>query len=127
MVYWRGGEYAGVGPGAHGRLDIDGARHALATISSPENWAEQVAKRGDGIEVREPLLRENIGQEYLLMAMRLREGIDLARYAALGGEIDDSRVATLEAQGLVHVAGNRLAATRAGRLLLNSLIAALAG
>ena len=127
MVYWRGGEYAGVGPGAHGRLDIDGARHAISTIYSPENWAGQVARRGEGIKVQERLSVSSVAEEYLLMAMRLREGIDVARYTALGGEIDDSTVATLEAQGLVQVSGNRLAATREGRLLLNSLIAALAG
>lgn len=127
IVYWKGGEYAGIGPGAHGRLDIDGTRHALSCVYAPEDWAGQVESRGDGVEVREPLSAGDIAEEYLLMAMRLTEGLDLERYAALGGELDTQTLATLEVDGLVRVEDTQLAATQQGRLVLNSVIAALAG
>ena len=127
IVYWKGGDYAGIGPGAHGRLSIDGARHALSCIHAPEEWAGQVEERGNGIDVRERLFASDIAEEYLLMAMRLSEGMDLERYAALGGDMDSRTVAMLETISLVRVDEGRLMATADGRLVLNSLIAELAG
>ncbi len=127
IVYWKGGDYAGVGPGAHGRLNIDGARHALSCVYSPEDWAAQVEDRGNGIELRDRLSDCDIAEEYLLMAMRLSEGMDLERYDALGGEMDFSTVEMLESDDLVRVEDTRLAATAKGRLVLNSVIAELAG
>ena len=125
FIYWRGGEYAGIGPGAHGRLDIDGARHALSTLLLPEDWAEQVLEQGHGLTRRTRLSERETSEEYLLMALRLTEGIDLERYALLGGEIDFIRVAELETDGLLRVGEGRLAATQDGRLVLNALIAEL--
>ncbi len=127
IVYWKGGDYAGIGPGAHGRLNIDGARHALSCVYSPEDWAAQVEDRGNGIELRDRLSDCDIAEEYLLMAMRLSEGMDLERYDALGGEMDFSTVEMLESDDLVRVEDTRLAATAKGRLVLNSVIAELAG
>lgn len=127
FIYWRMGDYAGVGPGAHGRLRFDGARHALSCIYSPEEWLDRVLARGHGIETTERLLMSEIAEEYLLMGMRLTEGIALSRYGALGGEVDYITIATLETDGLVRVDGDRLMATAEGRLVLNSVIAALAG
>ena len=127
LGYWRGGDYAGVGPGAHGRLAFDGARHALSTIHIPEDWAERVLAQGHGIENTERLFASDIAEEYLLMGLRLTEGIELSRYAALGGEIDYFTLATLETDALVRVEEDRLMATPDGRLVLNSVIAALAG
>ncbi|MFQ5626788.1 MAG: coproporphyrinogen III oxidase, partial [Methyloligellaceae bacterium] len=126
ILYWTGGEYAGVGPGAHGRLDIGGVRHALSTLYVPEDWAKQVEMRGNGIERKERLSTSAIAEEYLLMAMRLRQGMDVARYAGVGGEIDYQTIAMLETDGLVRVEDTRLSATAEGRLVLNSVIAALA-
>lgn len=127
LVYWRMGEYAGVGPGAHGRLNVDGTRHALATISMPEEWLEQVLEKGHGIDVQEPVASRDAAFEYLIMGLRLTEGIDVARYEEMGGALDAFTLAQLETDGLIHVADGRLSATAQGRLLLNSVIAALAG
>jgi oxygen-independent coproporphyrinogen-3 oxidase len=127
LGYWRGGDYAGVGPGAHGRLQFDGARHALSNLYNPEDWAERVLAQGHGIETSERLRASEISEEYLLMGMRLAEGIKLSRYAELGGEIDYISIATLETDALVRVSGDRLMATPDGLLVLNSVIAALAG
>src|SRR5205823_12326958 len=91
LVYWRGDEYAGIGPGAHGRLDIDGARHATATEKRPEAWLMRVEAASHGIVTDDVLSREERGDEYLLMGLRLREGIDPDRYRMLAGRTLDAR------------------------------------
>jgi len=79
LVYWRGHEYAGIGPGAHGRLDIDGARHATSTEKRPEAWLMRVETQGHGLLTDDPLNREERADEFLLMGLRLAEGIDPER------------------------------------------------
>ena len=76
LVYWRGDEYAGIGPGAHGRIDSDGVRHATATEKRPEAWLMRVEQLGHGVITDDELTREERADEYLLMGLRLREGID---------------------------------------------------
>ncbi len=83
LVYWRGEEYAGIGPGAHGRLDIDGIRHAIATEKRPEAWLMRVEANGHGVVTDDLLNSEERADEFLLMGLRLAEGIDPQRYAAL--------------------------------------------
>ena len=76
LIYWRAHEYAGIGPGAHGRLDIAGARHATATEKRPEAWLMRVETRGHGLVTDDVLTREEMADEFLLMGLRLAEGID---------------------------------------------------
>ena len=124
LTYWRYGDYAGVGPGAHGRLVIDGRRHALMTERQPEAWAASVEQRGHGIIEETTLARGEEADEMLLMGLRLAEGIDLRRLEALGG-VRPSRAAIerLEKLALIeHHAPGRLVATRAGRFVLNELV-----
>ena len=83
LVYWRGHDYAGVGPGAHGRLTIDGRRVATATERRPETWLMRVEDSGTAFTVEEKLTPGEAADEYLLMGLRLVEGIDPARYSAL--------------------------------------------
>ena len=121
LTYWRYGDYAGVGPGAHGRRD------GLATQRrrKPENWLAAVARNGHGIEVEDPLAPHDRASEALVMGLRLREGIDLPRIAALAGgtaPIDWPAVARLEAQGLIAHEGDRLRVTEAGALLLDAIL-----
>ncbi len=85
LVYWRGEEYAGIGPGAHARLDIDGARHAIATEKRPESWLMRVEASGHGIVTDDLLSSEERADEFLLMGLRLTEGIDPERYAVAVG------------------------------------------
>ena len=85
LVYWRAHEYAGIGPGAHGRLDIDGERHATATERRPEAWLMRVESLGHGVVSDDTLLRSQMADEFLLMGLRLAEGIDPARYERLAG------------------------------------------
>jgi oxygen-independent coproporphyrinogen-3 oxidase len=126
LLYWRGHDYAGIGPGAHGRVTYDGAKRALSATKSPEAWLAQVEARGHGLESDEALSSAEAAEEYLLMGLRLAEGIDMARLAAIGGRIAESRLATLEGDGLLKRDANRLAATPKGRLVLERLILELA-
>ena len=124
LTYWRYGDYAGVGPGAHGRLVIDGKRHALMTERQPETWATSVESQGHAIIEDTMLARAEEADEMLLMGLRLSEGIDLGRLEALGG-VRPSRgaIERLEKLALVEYrVPGRLVATRAGRFVLNELV-----
>jgi len=126
-VYWRYGDYAGIGPGAHGRLTLaDGRRVAMVTARAPADWLAQVGAQGHAVVEETPVATAEQATEYMLMAMRLTEGADLARHARLAGAaIDPARIAALEAQGLVRREGDRLAATARGRIVLNRVMAEL--
>jgi len=128
LVYWRGQEYAGIGPGAHGRLDIGGIRHALATEKRPEAWLMRVEANGHGIVTDDLLNREERADEFLLMGLRLAEGIDPRRYAALSGrELDAARITVLREEGAIIVdPSGRLRVTQAGFPLLDAVVADLA-
>jgi len=123
LTYWRYQDYAGIGPGAHGR------RTGVATQRrrKPENWIEAVARNGHGIEQEEPLTPRERAVEAMLMGLRLAEGIDLARISALGersiGALADlAAIERLVAQGLLARDASRLAATDAGMPVLNAIL-----
>ncbi len=128
LVYWRGQEYAGIGPGAHGRLDVDGVRRATATERRPESWLMRVEGVGHGLITDDVLNSEERGDEYLLMGLRLVEGIDPARYKMLAGRsLDPYRIAALRDEGAITVeAGGRLRVTQSGFPLLDAVVADLA-
>jgi putative oxygen-independent coproporphyrinogen III oxidase len=128
LVYWRGQDYAGIGPGAHGRLDIGGLRHATATEKRPEAWLMRVEANGHGVVTDDVLNREERADEFLLMGLRLAEGIDPERYAVLSGRaIDPRRVAVLREEGAIVVdADGRLRVTQAGFPVLDAVVADLA-
>ncbi|WP_375413539.1 radical SAM family heme chaperone HemW [uncultured Bradyrhizobium sp.] len=128
LVYWRGQEYAGVGPGAHGRLDIDGLRHATATEKRPESWLMRVEATGSGAVTDDVLNSEERADEFLLMGLRLAEGIDPHRYQALSGRpLDPARIAILRDEGAITVdADGRLRVTQAGFPVLDAVVADLA-
>jgi len=128
LVYWRYDEYAGIGPGAHGRLKLADGRHATATEKSPEAWLAKVEGRGDGLVVDDILTRDEEGDEMLLMGLRLAEGIDLARYQALSGRAPDpALLADLVKHGMIEeTRDGRLRATRAGFFVLDAVVADLA-
>ena len=128
LVYWRAQEYAGIGPGAHGRLDIEGRRHATATEKRPESWLMRVESLGHGVITDEALTREQMADEFLLMGLRLAEGIDPQRYARISGRpLDPARIALLEEQGAIEADANgMLRVTRSGFPVLDAVVADLA-
>jgi oxygen-independent coproporphyrinogen-3 oxidase len=128
LVYWRGEEYAGIGPGAHGRLDIDGRRHATATEKRPETWLIRVEANGHGVTTDDVLNREERADEFLLMGLRLAEGIDPKRYAVVSGRsLDERRIAILREEGAIIVdTDGRLRVTRSGFPVLDAVVADLA-
>jgi oxygen-independent coproporphyrinogen-3 oxidase len=128
LVYWHAHEYAGIGPGAHGRLDIDGERHAIATEKRPEPWLMRVESLGHGVIVDDVLSSGEMADEFLLMGLRLAEGIDPARYARLAGRpLDPHRIAILLAEGAVELTANgMLRVTPVGFPVLDAVVADLA-
>jgi oxygen-independent coproporphyrinogen-3 oxidase len=128
LVYWRYHEYAGIGPGAHGRLIIDGKRHATSTERRPESWLMRVEANGHGLVADEMLTLSEQADEYLLMGLRLAEGIDPQRYAAFSGHpLDEARIAALGAEGMVEqTPDGRLRVTPAGFPVLDAVVADLA-
>jgi len=128
LVYWRGHDYAGVGPGAHGRLTIDGRRIATETDKRPEAWLMRVEESGTGLTVAEKLTAGETADEYLLMGLRLAEGIDPERYSALSGRaLNPERVSILREEGAVETtADGRLRVTQSGFPLLDAVVADLA-
>jgi oxygen-independent coproporphyrinogen-3 oxidase len=123
LIYWRYGDYAGVGPGAHGRLNLKGARTATAAIRLPERWRDTVGRTGHGFAELTPVNDEEAAREHLLMNLRLAEGLDLAAYEQRWNtRLDATKVAALVEQGFLSHTDNRLTATPAGRLLLNRVI-----
>ncbi|HFC05601.1 MAG TPA: coproporphyrinogen III oxidase [Rhizobiales bacterium] len=129
LLYWRYGEYAGVGAGAHSRLLTRNGRVGLSNEANPERWLQMVETSGSGITETEQLSRQDQAREFLLMGLRLEEGINLERCQQLFGvEIAPEKIADLSQQGFIisNPAGNTIAASKTGMRVLNSLIAFLA-
>jgi putative oxygen-independent coproporphyrinogen III oxidase len=127
LVYWRYGEYAAIGPGAHGRLITEKGRRAIANEKSPETWLTYVERDGHGIVEEESLSREMQGDEFLLMGLRLKEGISLPRFKQITGrEIDPERVDFLLREKLIAREGERLRVTAEGFPVLDAVVADLA-
>ena len=127
LGYWRAQDYVGVGPGAHGRLTIDGQRFATETERRPQAWLDLVERNGCGQSAMEPLSPQAQGTELLLMGLRSAEGIALDRFTqAAGKRLDASALDRLCAEGFVQCDGVRLQATARGRLVLDSVVAAVA-
>ena len=123
LIYWRMGDYLGIGPGAHGRVTLDGGRWATVAPRAPGAWLARVEAGKAGEDDRERVTAEEQATEYLLMSLRLSEGADLGRYEALAGKaLEAPRMAHLIDLGLVTQAGGRLRATDAGRVVLNAVL-----
>ena len=123
QIYWRYGDYIGIGPGAHGRLTLNGQRYATDTALQPTTWLRQVETEGHGDLTREAISPDDQATEYLMMSLRLAEGSSLARFSALrGDDLPSARRERLVDQGFLEQVGDRLRATRSGRPLLNAIL-----
>ena len=120
LIYWTGGDYAGIGPGAHGRLTLDGARVATETALAPAAWLERVETHGTGETVRESLDADAVLAEAVMMGLRLTGGIRLERLASLRVEGNlFNKINELCAEQLLEQDSHKVRVTEAGRLLLN--------
>jgi oxygen-independent coproporphyrinogen-3 oxidase len=127
LIYWRYGEYAGIGPGAHGRIAGQGGRMALSAERDPARWAALVEREGHGLVQRDLLAEREEAEERLLMGLRLAEGLDLSAFGERAGhDLSPPAVDMLVEDGLLRRDGGRIAATAEGRLVLNALIGTLA-
>lgn len=125
QIYWRYGDYAGIGPGAHGRLTLGGQRYATEAPSAPMGWLGQVRKDGNGDLERVPLRSEDQFAEFLLMGMRLNEGVDLQRYPDAASDILYRNINTLTDIGMISLKDSRLKVTPRGRPVLNAVLRCL--
>ena len=128
LIYWRYGEYAGIGPGAHGRITSQGGRLAQSTEPQPQSWLSAVANNGHGIVDQETLSAEQQGDEFLLMGLRLREGIDPARFQTIrGAALDPARVNDLLQHNMIErTRDGRLRVSPGGFAVLDAVVADLA-
>ncbi|MCZ0961969.1 radical SAM family heme chaperone HemW [Paracoccus sp. EF6] len=127
LVYWRQGDWVAVGPGAHGRITLPSGRYATEAHRAPGEWLRAVEAQGTGESLRALVPLDEQATEYLLMSLRLTEGLDLARYARLaGGPLDGDAIARLTDLGMVECRDGRLRTTRDGRPLLNAILRELA-
>ncbi len=127
LIYWRYGDYAGVGPGAHGRITLTDGRRATFAERLPERWMEKVAREGHGYVEMRPIDEREASREHLLMNLRLREGLDTRAYATRWHtQLDQAKIADLTSHDLVQFDGVTLSATPKGRLVLNAILAELA-
>jgi putative oxygen-independent coproporphyrinogen III oxidase len=128
LTYWRYGEYAGIGPGAHGRLVLNNERHATATEKLPFDWQKRVDATGNGLVTDDILTWEEQGDEFLVMGLRLREGIDPRRFTMLSGrKIAERQIASLKGYGFVETLKNgNIRVTDRGWPVLDAVVADLA-
>jgi oxygen-independent coproporphyrinogen-3 oxidase len=123
LIYWRGGDSAGVGPGAHGRLTLGGHRWATEAIRYPSAWLDAVEKGATGELPRDQIAPLARAQEYILMSMRLNEGLDLGRLETISGlSLSSAALADLCAFNLITADQARVRTTPQGRLVLNAVI-----
>lgn len=130
ITYWRYGEYVGVGPGAHGRIRIDGVPHSTAQRRSPDGWLSGVERHGHGTETSDPLTPGERAAECLIMGLRTREGVSSARFEKIVGlplekYLPSDVVAEFIREGLIDLSKDYLRATTRGLPLLDSLLTEL--
>ncbi|OUS37850.1 coproporphyrinogen III oxidase [Rhodobacterales bacterium 56_14_T64] len=122
LIYWRYGDYVGIGPGAHGRLTLNGTRFATESTRAPGAWLKAVSE-GSGDCVNTRLEPDEYSAEHLMMGMRLIEGIDAERYAQLAGHpLPHNKIQDLLQMGMVVQTGSILRATDQGRAVLNAVL-----
>ncbi|WP_171178678.1 MULTISPECIES: radical SAM family heme chaperone HemW [unclassified Ruegeria] len=122
LIYWRYGDYIGIGPGAHGRLTLNEEKYATETYLNPQRWLD-AAERGGGEKGRTTLSLEDQASEYLMMGMRISEGLDIDRWERLAGrKLSEDTVDHLIGIKMIEHENGRLRATSDGRAVLNAVI-----
>ncbi|NDR57526.1 radical SAM family heme chaperone HemW [Aliiruegeria sabulilitoris] len=123
ILYWTGGDYLGIGPGAHGRVTLDGERWASVAPSNPVVWLEQSEVNDAPCWVTERLTPQDRAEEYLMMGLRLTEGISFERLMALGADTGmPGRLREMEENGMIRWTTDRVQTTERGRSILNAVL-----
>ncbi|WP_417240291.1 radical SAM family heme chaperone HemW [Celeribacter halophilus] len=122
LIYWRYGDYVGIGPGAHGRLTLDDKKYAIDTPLAPTSWLQSLTEKGHGENPREVLSGYDQAVEYLMMGLRITEGIDLNRLSSLLGNEFTFKNKYLIEDGFISTENGRLSITGKGRPVLNAII-----
>ena len=126
LIYWRMGDYAGIGPGAHGRLTLDSARFATEAERQPTPWLQRTLAFPGSAETNDRLSSEDRASEYLMFALRLKEGASLARFKALAGsDLSPTGLSEMGQLGFLHRDGDTIRTTEAGVMMLNGILRAL--
>lgn len=125
LVYWRGGDYVGIGPGAHGRITLGSQRNATVSERLPGEWLQRVETTGNPEESRESLTGQEAAAEYLMMGLRVSDGISRDRFRKMGGDERREVLQDLCAQGLLFISEETVRTTATGRLLLNEVVRCL--
>ncbi len=121
-IYWKYGDYAGIGPGAHGRLTIDGKRYATEAPLAPGLWRQKVDEFGSGETVKTELTPGDAATEFMLMGLRLTEGVSLERLEQNEIARFELKVSELVEMGMVSINEHQLQVTRKGRPVLNAVL-----
>jgi oxygen-independent coproporphyrinogen-3 oxidase len=122
LIYWRYGDYIGIGPGAHGRITVGGEKLATVCYSNPQRWLDGVATQKSE-KPRESLQRRDQANEFLLMGLRLKEGVRLDRYAQiLGQPLPEDKIAHLENIDMLKRHKNQISVTNQGVMVLNAVL-----
>lgn len=126
LIYWRGGDFIGIGPGAHGRLSFDDKRWATVEIKMPQKWLNHVNKLGSGEESKTFISKSEEALEYLMMSTRLAEGCDIGVVSRLDSNLlKMNKIKDLEDLGFLYLEKNKLIPSPRGRVVLNTLLAEL--
>ncbi|WP_417269250.1 radical SAM family heme chaperone HemW [Celeribacter sp.] len=122
QIYWRYGDYAGIGPGAHARLTINGQKFAIDTPLAPGKWLNQVNETGNGENTRQALSATDQAIEYLMMGLRIDDGVTLSRIPSLVNDVFNNKINYLIDDGVVDLKDGRLVVTPDGRPLINAIV-----
>ncbi len=126
LIYWRMGDYAGIGPGAHGRLTLTGQRFATVAERMPTIWLDKTLTSPGAAEQTDSLVADDRASEYLMFALRLKEGASLERYASLtGAELSKQALTRVIELGLLYQDGDQISTTETGVMMLNGVLRAL--
>ncbi|HSF93310.1 MAG TPA: radical SAM family heme chaperone HemW [Paracoccaceae bacterium] len=126
LIYWRYGDYVGIGPGAHGRVTTSTGKFATESFSNPDQWLKSVSMAGWGRKSAEIVSPQEQAAEYLMMSLRLAEGSDLERFGTLSGvSLNRDAITELENGGFLTLSDRKLRATAEGRPVLNAILGKL--
>ena len=132
LVYWNNGEWIGIGAGAHGRININQKRYSIQNLKKPLNWLDKTLKNKNGISIKKLLSKQEIIEEYLIMGLRIKDGIkieNLQKYIDCNNFydiLDKNNIEFLAKLNLINVNDKNIKLTKKGFLLLNSVIEKLA-